>query len=58
MAFGLDLLHLYTQLVTKSNTALSLHTLQFTITQALGFLVFTSRIVATDFNTVIIPVSL
>jgi hypothetical protein len=31
-----------------------LHTLQFTVTQTLGFSVFTSRILATDFNTVLI----
>jgi hypothetical protein len=35
-----------------------LHTLQFTVTRALGFSVFTSRILATDFNTVFILVSL
>jgi DNA-binding transcriptional MerR regulator len=35
-----------------------LHTLQFTVTQALGFSVLSIRILATDFNTVIIPVSL
>jgi hypothetical protein len=34
------------------------HTLQFTVTHTLGFSVFTSRIMATDFNTVIISVSL
>jgi hypothetical protein len=40
-------------------TALSLiYTLQFTVTHALGFSVFTSRILATNFHTVVIPVSL
>jgi hypothetical protein len=34
-----------------------LRTLHFIVTHALGFLVFTSHILATDFNTVIIPVS-
>jgi hypothetical protein len=34
-------------LVTESNTA-DLHTLQFTVTHALGFSVFISRILATD----------
>jgi hypothetical protein len=51
---------LYTLLETTGNysTIADLHTLQFTVTHALGFLVFTSHILATDFNTVIIPVSL
>jgi hypothetical protein len=35
-----------------------LHTLEFTVTHPLGFSVFTSRVLATDFNTVIILVSL
>jgi hypothetical protein len=41
---------LYTQLGTTANTALPLfpHTLQFTVTHALGFSVVTSRILATD----------
>jgi hypothetical protein len=34
------------------------HTLQFTVTHTLSFPVLTSRILATDFNTVIIPVLL
>jgi hypothetical protein len=55
----LDLLHLYTQLVITCSTALPLnYTLQFTLIHTLGFSVFTSRILATNFNTVIIPVSL
>jgi hypothetical protein len=41
----------------KSYSAIAvLHTLQFTVTHALLFSVFTSRNLATDFNTVIIPV--
>jgi hypothetical protein len=56
MAFGLDLLHLYTQLVIQHY--LHLHTLQFTITYTPGFPVFIGRIMAMDFNTVIISVSL
>jgi hypothetical protein len=40
------------------NTIAHLLTLQLTVTHTLGFSVFTSRILATDFNTVIIPVSL
>jgi hypothetical protein len=64
-------LHLYTQSATTSNTALLLiytlyssllhahsHTHTHTHTHRLKFLVFTSRILATDFNTVVIPVSL
>jgi hypothetical protein len=43
--------------VITSNTALSL-ILQFTVTHTLRFSVFTSRVLATDLNTVIIPVSL
>jgi hypothetical protein len=41
---------LYTQLGTAGNTALSLfpHTLRFTAAHALGFSVFTSRLLATD----------
>jgi hypothetical protein len=35
-----------------------LYTLQLTVTNALVSSVFTSRILATDFNTVVIPVSL
>jgi hypothetical protein len=35
-----------------------LHTFQLTVAQALGFSVFTSRILATDLNTEIITVSL
>jgi hypothetical protein len=40
---------LYTVLGTTTNTAIAdLHTLQFTVTPALWFSVFTSRILATD----------
>jgi hypothetical protein len=34
-----------------------LHSLQFTVTHALRFSVFSSRILATDLNTVVIPIS-
>jgi hypothetical protein len=42
--------HLYTPLGTTSNYSaiVILHTLQFTVTHALGFSIFTSRILATD----------
>jgi hypothetical protein len=51
---------LYIQLgTTGSYSAIAdLHTLQFTVTHALGFSVFTSRILATDFHIVVIPLSL
>jgi hypothetical protein len=44
--------HLYTQLgTTYNNSAIAdLHALQFTVTHALGFSVFTSRILATDLS--------
>jgi hypothetical protein len=50
---------LYTPLGTTGNySALAIpHTLQFTVTHTLGFSVFTSRILATDFNIVVIPAS-
>jgi hypothetical protein len=50
----------YIQLGTTSNYSAiaDLHTLQFTVTHALDFSVFTSRILSTDFHTVLIPVSL
>jgi hypothetical protein len=56
----LNLLHLYTQLGTTGNYSAiaDLNTSQFTVTHALGFSVFTSRILATDFNSVITPVVL
>jgi hypothetical protein len=55
----LDLLLLHAQLVVTSNTALQLiYTLEFTVTHTLGFSVFTSRILTTYFNPVIIPVTL
>jgi hypothetical protein len=45
--------------ITGNYSAIAdLHTLQFTFKHALGFSVFTSHILATDFNTVIVPVSL
>jgi hypothetical protein len=40
------------------NVIADLHTLQFAVAHALGFSVFTIRILATDFSTVIIVVSL
>jgi hypothetical protein len=55
---------LYTLLGTTGNYSAiaDLHTLHFAVslslTHTLGFSVFPSRIMATDFNTVIIPVSL
>jgi hypothetical protein len=63
MGFGLVngfIDYLYTPLGTTSNynAITNLHTLQFTVTHALGFSVFTSHILAMDFNTVIVPVSL
>jgi hypothetical protein len=61
-SFGLDnritgfIDTLYTPLGTTGNyeyiTIADLHTLPFTVTYALGFSVFTSRILATDFITV------
>jgi hypothetical protein len=55
----LNLLHLYTQLIITSATELPLiYTLQLTVTHTLEFSDFTSCILATDFNIVIIPVSL
>jgi hypothetical protein len=50
---------LFTQFGFTGNTALSLvYTLHSTGTQTLAFSVFTNRILAMDFNTVVIPVSL
>jgi hypothetical protein len=43
---------------TQYSAVDDLHNLQFTVTHTLAFSVFTSRILATDFNTVAIPVSL
>jgi hypothetical protein len=56
----IGLLHLIrSQLGTTGNysAVADLHTLQSTVTHALGFSVFTSRILATDFYTVVIPIS-
>jgi hypothetical protein len=39
---------MHSQLGTTGNTVADLHALQFTDTHALGFSVFTSRILATD----------
>jgi hypothetical protein len=51
---------LFTQLGTTGNySAIAyLHTLQFTFTHALGFSVFTSRILATDFITVSLSIQI
>jgi hypothetical protein len=52
---------IYTELINKGNTALSLIYIIYSSplhTHTIGFSVFTSRILATDFNIVIIPVSL
>jgi hypothetical protein len=48
--FGLDLLHhIHTTRAYKQYSAIAdLHTIQFIVTHALGFSVFTSRILATD----------
>jgi hypothetical protein len=55
----LCLLHLCTQLIITRNAKLPLiYSLQFIVTYTLEFSVFTSRILATYFSTVIIPVSL
>jgi hypothetical protein len=50
----LHLLHLYSYLITITD----LHTSQFTATHTLGCSAFISRILATDFNWIIIPVTL
>jgi hypothetical protein len=51
---------LFTQLGTTGNYSVTtdLYALQFKVTHALGFSVFISRILATDFNTVAMPASL
>jgi hypothetical protein len=50
---------IHSTLTTRNYSAIAdLHNLHFTVTHPLGFSVFNSRILATDFNTVIIPVSL
>jgi hypothetical protein len=44
---------------TRNYSAIAdLHTLQFAVAHTLGFSVFTSRILATEFYTVVIPVSI
>jgi hypothetical protein len=50
---------LYMQLGTtgKYSAIADLHTLQFTVTHTPGFSVFTGRILVTDLNTVVTPVS-
>jgi hypothetical protein len=52
----LDLLYFYTQLVTTCiySAIADLHTLQFTVTHTLGISVFTSRILATKFNSLVV----
>jgi hypothetical protein len=49
---GFIALYTFTQLGTTGNNSgiTDLHTLQFTVTQALGFSVFTSRILTTDLS--------
>jgi hypothetical protein len=48
----------WSALLPRRNRAVAdLHTLQFTVTHALGFSIFTSRVLVTDFNAVLIPVS-
>jgi hypothetical protein len=51
---GFIALYTFTQLGTTRNygAVADLHTLRFTVTHALGYSVFTSRILATDFITV------
>jgi hypothetical protein len=50
---------LYIQLVTTRSSAIAdLHTLQIFVTHALEPSVFANRILATDFSTEVIPVSL
>jgi hypothetical protein len=56
--FGFIALIHSTRNYKKYSAIAVLHTLQFTVTHALGFSVFTSRILATDLSTVIIKVSL
>jgi hypothetical protein len=54
----IDTLHTPLRTTINYGATADLHTSQFTVTYKLGISVFTSRILATDFNTVIIPVSL
>jgi hypothetical protein len=54
----IDTLCTHIELQEITGTIADLHTSQFTVTHALGFTVFTSRILATDFKTVVVPVSL
>jgi hypothetical protein len=54
----IDILHAPLRTTINYSTVADLHNLQFTVTYTLGFSVFTSHILATDFNSVIIPVSL
>jgi hypothetical protein len=56
---GIIALYTFTTRDYRQYSAIAaLHTSQFTVTHAQTFSVFTSRILATDIHTVIMPVSL